>query len=103
MVPPVFCLNGHDSTGVEGFTCRDCGAEVRTLLVSPPVAPVRPERLLMLTVGLLVLFAGLVAARPRDLDATGGAVLATVSLVGVALWLAGCVCVAVAISRQRGR
>jgi len=97
----VVCLNGHDVTGVEGFTCPSCSAEVRTVLSPVPigVGP-RPLYLMVLGAFLLSLLIGIVVAEPGGVGPVTAAALFFLGSVGAALWLAGCFQIALAIVRS---
>jgi hypothetical protein len=99
-VRKVYCLNGHDASGVDGFTCLICRAELRTVLIEHRARPVRPERLMAVSVLPAAAFVALVATRAQAEDAADAAVLISLALVGAALWLAACMLGAVAVARS---
>lgn len=98
----VVCLNGHDVTGVEGFTCPACSAEVRTVLTPVPMGVgLRPLYLMVVGAFLLTLVIGMVVAEPAGFASpVTAAVLFLMGTAGAALWLAGCFQIALAIVRD---
>ncbi len=97
----VVCLNGHDVTGVEGFNCPACGAEVQTVLAPARVGVgARPVVLMVLGAMLLSLVIGLVAIQPTVASPLATAAMFAMGAGGAALWLAGCVQIALAIVRS---
>ena len=96
----VYCLNGHDACGVEGFTCPICRAELRTVLAGHRAPALRPERLMAIIVLLPAAFVAVVTTRPQEVDAVRGPVQVRLALVGAALWLAACTWVAAAFNRS---
>lgn len=98
----VLCLNGHDATGVEGFECPACQAELRTVLVGPAEhrRSIRP-RTLVLAGGLIFTLVLLtLAVAPVGQGAFLGGVLISFSAVGAALWVGACLLIASAIGRS---
>jgi len=97
----VVCLNGHDVTGVEGFTCPSCSAEVRTVLSPVPIGiGARPLHLMVLGAVLLSLVIGMVVALPGGITPLTATIIFLMATGGAALWLAGCFRIALAIVRS---
>ena len=97
----VVCLNGHDVTGVEGFTCPACSAEVRTVMAPVPIGVgSRPLYLMVLGAFLLSVLIGIVVAEPGGVGPVTAAALFFLGAVGAALWLAGCFQIALSIVRS---
>lgn len=97
----VVCLNGHDVTGVEGFTCPSCSAEVRTVLAPVPMSMgPRPLHLMVLGAFLLSLVIGMVLVDAGTATPLTAAILFLMGAAGAALWLAGCFQIALAVVRS---
>ena len=101
----VKCVNGHDVTGVEGFTCPRCQAEVQTVLRAGEVeAPALSTKALMVVGALvLALMLGTLLVGPVGQDAFVGGLLISFAALGAALWVAACALIASAVVRRERR
>lgn len=99
----VLCLNGHDATGVEGFSCPGCQAELRTVLAPAaelPTRSVRPRWLVIAGGLIFALVLVTLAVAPVGKDAFLGGILISFAAVGAALWVGACLLIVSALGRD---
>ena len=99
----VRCVNGHDVTGVEGFICPTCRAEVQTVLrAGDEDASALSLRSLALVSGFVIaLLATTLAVAPVGQDAFVGGLMISFAAMGAAMWVAACALIAAATVRNR--
>lgn len=96
------CLNGHDATGVEGFSCPACQAELRTVLATTHAPPSSSRARWLVIAGGLIFTLVLItlAVAPVGKDAFLGGILISFAAVGAALWVGACLLVVSALGRD---